>query len=106
MTVTTGTGLGHELGWSVGCRRRSTSSPSRWRSSNVAEQLRQQFQIACLAVSRACAREFEQRLEELSSAHGAEVHAAPFVNGSVSKNAMLSRLASTIGSRGPRLMLW
>ena len=43
----------------------------------VAEQLRQQFQIGRLAASRARAGEFEQRLEELSSAHGAEVHAGP-----------------------------
>ena len=40
----------------------------------VAEQLRQQFQVGRLAATGARAGEFEQRLQELRTAHGPEVH--------------------------------
>ena len=41
----------------------------------VAEELRQHFEVRCLAATRAGAAEFKQRLKELGAAHIGEVHA-------------------------------
>src|SRR3974390_1939270 len=41
----------------------------------VAEQLRKQFQIRCLAAPRARPGEFEQRLEKLNTAYVGEIDA-------------------------------
>ena len=38
-------------------------------SSAVAKQLREQLDVRCFAAARACARKFEQRLEQLNVLH-------------------------------------
>ena len=71
----------------------------------VAEQLGEQLEVRRLAAACARAGELEQRLEELGAAHGSEVDARRGrSSGSVSKNAMFSRSATTSGSRGARLI--